>query len=115
MKPRATQRLRDEFLVDVLDAEVNALHKLWSAPPPAADDRRGAIEVQFANAHTLRKGDLLAVILPDIYLEHDLIRKHLAPYRAKLFGYSVYSLNSAAYFAQIYNYIKLFYETRKLL
>jgi hypothetical protein len=115
MKPRATRNFEDEFLVDILDAEVKALHRLWSVPPPTADDRRGAIEVQFDEAHTLNKGDLLAVILPDVYLEHAAIRKFLASYGAKLYGYSVYSLNSAAYFSQIYRYLHSFYEKRKLL
>jgi hypothetical protein len=50
-----------------------------------------------------------------VYLEHKAIRQYLAPYGAKLYGYSVYSLNAAAYFSQIYNYIKHFYEKRKLL
>jgi hypothetical protein len=112
LKPRATQSFEDEFLVDVLDAEVKALHKLWSSAPPASDDRRGAIEIQFEKGHVLKKSNLLAVIMPDIYLEHKQIRKYLANYGAKLHGYSVYSLNSAAYFSQIYHFVKRFYEAK---
>lgn len=114
MKPRPEARFRDEFLVDLLDAEVNALHKLWCSPSITADDRRAAIEIQFDETHTLTKRNLLAIILPDIYLEHPTIRDFLIHYKAKAYGYSVYSLNSAAYISQIYDYVKLFYESKKL-
>jgi hypothetical protein len=115
MKPRSEARFRDEFLVDLLDAEVNALHKLWCSPSITADDRRGAIEIQFDEAHILTKRNLLAIILPDIYLEHSAIRDLLVHYDAKAYAYSVYSLNAAAYISQIYDYVKLFYGKRNLL
>jgi hypothetical protein len=113
MKPRSESRFRDEFLVELFDAEVNALHKLWCSPSPTADDRRAAIEIQFDEIHNLTKRNLLAIILPDVYLEHPTIRDFLNSYKAKAYGYSVYPLNSAAYISQIYDYVKLFYESTK--
>ncbi|MGH7047383.1 MAG: hypothetical protein ACREE2_13465 [Stellaceae bacterium] len=115
MRLRPAHRFNDEFLVDLLDSEVKAVHKLWSSSASSADDRRCAIEVQFQDAITLDKGKLLAVILPDIYLEHPTMRGFLRRSGAKAYGYSVYTLNSAAFFSQIYDYVKLFYEKRGLL
>jgi hypothetical protein len=115
MKPRSEQRFTDEFLVDLFDAEVKALHKLWSSVGNPADDRRCTIEVQFDEALSLDNKKLLALVLPDIYFEHPIVKKFLHKTEAKAYPYSVYSLNSAAYFAQIYHNVKIFYEKRGLL
>jgi hypothetical protein len=98
MKPRSEQKFNDEFLVDLLDAEVKALHKLWSSVGNPADDRRCAIEVQFEEAVPLEKKTLLAVVLPDVYFEHPMVKKFLHKTSAKAYPYSVYSLNSSAFF-----------------
>lgn len=115
MKPRPEHKFFDEFLVDIFDSEVKALHRLMSNASKAIDDRRCAIEVQFDKAVSLDKGKLLAIIAPDIYLEHSSVKKFVKSNRISAFGYSVFTLNSAAFFSQIYSYAKRFYEKRGLL
>lgn len=104
---------KNDFQIEILDEEIIALHKLIDAKSDKYDDRRFSIEAQFAEGFDLNERKLLAVVLPDVYLENKeistRIEKDLA---ATILSYAIYPLNVTHYYYAIYERVEQFYKDR---
>jgi hypothetical protein len=113
LKCASEDSFTEAFTVESIESEVRALHKLYSNPQARVDDRRATIEMQFSEDILLKDRKLLAIILPDIYLEDSAIVKYCRKHRVEILPYDAFPLNSAAYTAIIYSKLKEFYRRRR--
>ena len=109
LKPRDSSDFEAAFDVDVLDEEIKALHKLISYKDGAVDDRRFAIECQCDHDLVLKKSRVLAVILPESYIENEsvvtFVEKELD---ASLITYPIFALKKEFYYYAIYEKVEAF-------
>lgn len=117
LKPKSDTDFKTEYSITAFDAEIMATLKLASETTPNTfDDRRLCIEVQSEEPVTLTGSKMLAVVLPEIYLDEDGVRDRIQNvWGAEPIGYQMFSLNVASYHGMIYNEILKFYERRGLL
>jgi hypothetical protein len=114
LKPRAETEFNDMFDVDTLDEEVKALYELSARPSSSYDDRRFAIELQFPGDVTLDPGKVLAVIVPETYLESRQYISTIESIGAKIISYPIYPTNSMYYYGVIYEKLDHFYRSEGL-
>lgn len=112
LKARSESDFTSRYSVDILDEEVRALHALIATRmPKTTDDRRASIEVSFSTAYDLSRGKVLAVVLPEIYLESDEIIQHIeVELNAEPIAYPITTQNVSYYFATIYALVEQFYQ-----
>ena len=99
------------FDVGVLEEEIKALHKLITLKHEALDDRRFAIEIQTENEFALVKDQVLAVVLPENYIENSRVVQFVEKdLNAKLLTYPLYPLKKDYYYYAIYERVDHFFR-----
>jgi hypothetical protein len=113
LKSLSADELRSGYQLEIFNEEILALHKLIRSKSDRFDDRRFSIEAQFSDGFDLKDRKLLAVVLPDIYLESkDLVDKIEGELGAEILSYSIYPLNVSQYYYAIYERVELFYRAK---
>lgn len=111
LKPISEDFFKNEFQVEVLNEEILALHKLIRSKSDKFDDRRFSIEAQFSESFDFATRKLLAVVVPDIYLENpEIVSRVQDDFHATILSYSIYPLNVSHYYYAIYERIEHFYR-----
>jgi hypothetical protein len=77
LKSRGKGDFEARFDVGVLEEEIKALHKLITVKDNRTDDRRFAIEVQSDRQFDLVKDSVLAVVLPEAYIEDPKVVRYV--------------------------------------
>jgi hypothetical protein len=113
---RLNARPRDQFEnyfdVDVLNEEIKALHKLISFKDGKVDDRRFAIEIQSDEDLLLNTNSLIAIVMPETYVENQTLFKHIKNVlKASIITYPIYPLKKEYYYYAIYEKVELFLKT----
>lgn len=112
LNPRSKGDFENRFDVSVLDEEIRALHKLVSLKGGSTDDRRFAIELQTDHQLELIRENVLAVVLPEAYIEAPkvvtYVEKELG---AELITYPLYPLKKDYYYYAIYEKIDHFFRS----
>lgn len=106
-----------EYSLNVMDAELKALHKLSTETNAMSfDDRRFTIEVQSSSELDLTVTRPLAVVAPSDYFENADFRRHvIETWQAEPISYPIYPLSVANCYGQIYERVFEFYKSRHLL
>ncbi len=117
MQPKERGTFEEEFSLTVKEAQVKAAHTLASHSKASSfDDRRFSIEVQIDHSVDLTIHRPIAVVLPTVYLDNvDIREKIINEWNAEPLTYQISSLNSSAYYGQIYALVRAFYEERGFL
>jgi hypothetical protein len=111
LKSRGPADFESRFDVGVLDEEVKALHKLITLKHSALDDRRFAIELQTEHDVALVKDQVLAIVLPESYIENSRVVRFIErDLNAKILTYPVYPLKKDYYYWAIYEKVDHFYK-----
>ena len=111
LKSRGSADFESRFDVGVLDEEVKALHKLITLKHSALDDRRFAIELQTEHDVALVKEQVLAIVLPESYLENSRVVQFIErDLNAKILTYPVFPLNKNYYYWTIYERVDHFFK-----
>ncbi len=117
LKPKNVDQFNNEFSLNPFDAEIQATMKLaGETTPNTFDDRRFCIEVQTDQSLKLESAKILAVVLPEIYLDIDSVRDRIQnEWNAEPIGYQMYSLSVSNYHSLIYKEIHDFYKRQNFL
>lgn len=115
MEPRSSSGFKELHSLGPLDAELFALHKLAMHFSGKIDDRRAAIELQVDTDVELTPSKLLAVVMPEEYLEAERLVASIEEMGAEVLTYPTYPLNLDAYYALIYNVVFEFYREKGLV
>ncbi|WP_421123145.1 hypothetical protein [Sphingobium yanoikuyae] len=117
LNPKTSDEFNNEFSLSPFDAEIQATMKLaGESTPNTFDDRRLCIEVQTDESLKLNNAKMLAVVLPEIYLDIDGVRDRIQnEWNAEPIGYQMFSLSVANYHSLIYKEISDFYKRKGLL
>jgi hypothetical protein len=111
LKSRGQADFEARFDVGVLEEEVKALHKLITLKHEALDDRRFAIEIQTEHEFALVKDQVLAVVLPETYIENvRVVRFVERELNAKLLTYPLFPLKKDYYYYAIYERVDHFFR-----
>lgn len=109
LKSRPKGQFEASFEVEVLDEEVKALHKLIETKSDSFDDRRFAIELQSENDVHLNSGSVMAVILPESYIESQIVFNYVTnDLSAKILTYPIHSLKKEYHYYAIYQLVYTF-------
>jgi hypothetical protein len=115
LKPRPASQFETQFDVEILEEEIKALHKLISFKQDKLDDRRFAIEMQSSHDVVLNRDQVLAVILPESYIESqpvvEYIERHL---KASMITYPLFPLKKEFYYYTIYEKVETFFRQKGL-
>ncbi len=105
-----------KYSIDVLDEEIRALHALITTRMPnSPDDRRASIEVSFDKSFDLSKRKVLAIVVPEIYLESDEIMQYIeVDLQAEPISYPITGQNMNHYYSCIYMLVEQFYHKKGL-
>ena len=115
LKPREKESFEAKFEVDVLNEEIKALHRLIGERNGKIDDRRFSIEIQSTKDTFLTPENVLAVVLPETYLENDEVLNYVeSNLNATLITYPIYPLNKTYYYYAIYEKVQHFFKNRGL-
>lgn len=117
LTPKSRDDVDAEFSLTPLDAEISAASRLaGEATPNSFDDRRFTIEMQYDKNVDLVSSKIIAVILPESYLDVKEIRDKIEmEWDAEPIGYPMYPLSVSMYHALIYKEVKDLYVRRGLL
>jgi hypothetical protein len=101
LKNRGKGDFDARFDVGILEEEIKALHKLVTLKDGNIDDRRFAIELQADKAFELAKDHVLAVVMPETYIEDANVVKYVETVLgAELITYPLYPLKKDYYYTQ---------------
>jgi hypothetical protein len=115
LKNRGKSDFDARFDVTVLEEEIKALHKLVTLKDSNVDDRRFAIELQSDQVFDLKKDKVLAVVMPEAYVEDPKVVKFVEDdLGAELVTYAMYPLKKDHYYYAIYEKVDHFYRSRGL-
>jgi hypothetical protein len=115
LKPTPDSAFKRDFQVEILNEEILALHKLIESKSDKYDDRRFSVEAQFSEGFDLKERKLLAIVLPDIYLENrEIVKLIEQQFSATILSYAIYPLNVSYYYYAIYERVENFYRERGL-
>lgn len=115
LDPRSRTDFMRRFDVGVDDEEILALQELMVAHSEKSDDRRAAIEVQTDVELKLNKGEFLAVVFPEEYVESDAFMDKLEALEAEPLPYSTSPLKQEMYYSTIYTIIFDFYRAKRFI
>src|SRR5262249_20307503 len=91
LKSRGKSDFEARFDVNVLEEEIKALHRLITLKNNSIDDRRFSIEIQTDKDFPLEKENVLAVIMPEPYIESQAVVKYVEDLlKAELITYPIY-------------------------
>jgi hypothetical protein len=112
LKARPEHIFLEKYAIDVLDEEIRALHALITTrAPKSADDRRASIEVSFNRSYDLVADDVLAIVIPEIYLESNKIMNYIEnELNAEPISYPILMQNVQYYYYCIYGLVEQFYQ-----
>src|SRR6185437_720453 len=103
LKTRAKGDFEGRFDVGVLEEEIKALHRLVTSKDNSVDDRRFAIELQTEHQLDLVSDNVLAVVLPESYIENPRVVSYVEDtLQAELITYPLYPLKKDYYYYAIY-------------
>jgi hypothetical protein len=104
LKTRPKGDFEGRFEVGVLEEEIKALHRLVTLKDNSVDDRRFAIELQTDGQFELISDNVLAVVLPEPYIENPAVVSYVESYLdAQLITYPLYPLKKDYYYYAIYD------------
>jgi hypothetical protein len=109
---RPKEQFESRFDVEVLDEEMKALYKLILAKDKKFDDRRFAIEMQFARNIELHDKRPILAIFPETYLEDANYLKKIRDMGAEILTYPIYPLRKEYFYYTIYEKLDQFYASR---
>jgi hypothetical protein len=112
LNARPESQFKAQFEIDVLDEEVQALHRLIETKNENFDDRRFAIELQFDKAISLNSRKPLCVILPETYLSNEDYVKRIEKLGVKIISYPLYPLRKEYFYMSIYEKLDHFYAEK---
>lgn len=117
LNARSVGSFNSDFDVDVLDAEVSAVHRLSNEKSANSfDDRRLTVEVQTDADVELSVTRPLAVIAPNEYFDNKAVLKVVeSDWGAQPLGYDITPLNVRQYYSQIYSIANIFYKDEGLI
>jgi hypothetical protein len=112
LKTRPKVDFEGRFDVGVLDEEIKALHKLVTLKDNNVDDRRFAIELQTEHQLELVSDTVLAVVLPESYIEDPRVVAYVEDeLEAELITYPLYPLKKDYYYYAIYEKVDHFFRS----
>jgi hypothetical protein len=112
LKTRPKGDFEGRFDVGVLEEEIKALHKLVALKDSKLDDRRFAIELQSDQSLELIRENVLAVVLPETYIEDPLVVSYVEEkLEAQIVTYPLYPLKKDYYYYAIYEKVDHFFRT----
>lgn len=112
LKPRAADEFEARFDVNVLEEEIKALHKLIAFKEGAVDDRRFAIEYQIEGDWALEKDKVLAVVLPESYIESERVVSYIEnDLGAEIITYPFYPMKKEYHYYAIYQKVEAFLKS----
>jgi hypothetical protein len=116
-KPRSESEFLERYGVDILDTEVRSIHSLITdGMPYKSDDRRATIEVSLPHAVKLTSDRVLAVVIPERYLDCEIIMNYIqSDLRADVLSYPEYSQNVEFYYSFIYQKVEAFFREQGYL
>jgi hypothetical protein len=110
LKMRDRTDFESRFDVGVLEEEIKALHRLLTLKDKAVDDRRFAIEVQIDKDVLLQKDNVLAVVIPEPYIENADVTEYIeVTLDAEILTYPIYPLKKDYYYYAIYERVDNFF------
>lgn len=109
---RPKEQFESMFDLDVLDEEMKALHRLIQHKDKKFDDRRFAIEMQFADDIELKDRKPILAIFPETYLTNEDYIAKIEALGAEILTYPVYPLRKEYYYYAIYDKLNQFYTDR---
>jgi hypothetical protein len=115
LNPRDKRDFTSRFDVGVDDEEVQALQELFVTYSEKVDDRRATIELQSEDGLELRRGELLAVVFPEEYVESEKFMKSLRALGADPLPYASQPLRQEMYYSTIYTTIFEYYRKKKFV
>ncbi len=100
------------FDVGILDEEIKALYKLINLKDGQIDDRRFSIELQTDHAIELVSDNVLAVVLPEVYIESPKVVSYIEEeLEAELITYPMYPFKKDYYYYAIYERVDNFFRS----
>jgi hypothetical protein len=115
LKNRGAADFESRFDVGILEEEIKALHKLVTLKDNAVDDRRFSIEIQVDRELELTKDKVMAVVLPETYIENSQVVKYIEKtLDAAILTYPIYPLKKDYYYYAIYEKVDHFFNQRGL-
>lgn len=113
LKTRAKGDFEGRFDVGVLEEEIKALHRLVTSKDNSVDDRRFAIELQTEHQLDLVSDNVLAVVLPESYIENPRVVSYVEDtLQAELITYPLYPLKKDYYYYAIYERVDHFFRSK---
>ncbi|MEZ5749888.1 MAG: hypothetical protein R3D83_08460 [Caenibius sp.] len=111
MRPRDRRDFDDTYEVEVTDEEIKALYELISHNSENLDDRRFAIELQSEDDILIGNGKCKAIVIPEEYLESDILLDICKSYNIEIMSYPSFPLKQEMYYHTIYNAIFELYRS----
>lgn len=116
MDPRNETDFQRRFNVQITDEEITALYELIKAKRGAGDDRRLSLEVQFDHAVELSDRNVLAVVIPEVYLESAIIMETIEiDLKAEAIPYPIWPIKKEFHYHAIYTAVHEFYKDKGLV
>lgn len=99
--------------ISMLDTEIQSIHKLSMSGAKGKDDRNFSIEAQIEGDVELSPSQLMAVIVPDPYLEdYEFLSRVTDNWTCDLLSYDVYPLNPDTFYYAIYNQVETYFRDK---
>ena len=115
LKSRAKGDFEARFDVGILEEEIRALYKLVTLKDSKLDDRRFAIELQSDHQLELVSDNVLAVVLPEPYIEDPRVVSDVEDQlKAQMITYPLYPLRKDYYYYAIYEKVDHFFRSSGL-
>jgi hypothetical protein len=114
LKPRDPGDFRRRFSIEVTDEEIAALLKLIEFKGEGyADDRRWSIEMQYPDPIALDSNNVLAVVVPEVYLTSRVITRAIEiDLKAEVLSYAIYPFKKEFHYHAIYAAVHEFYKQK---
>jgi hypothetical protein len=115
LKSRAKGDFEARFDVGILEEEIRALYKLVTLKDSKLDDRRFAIELQSDHQLELVSDNVLAIVLPEPYIEDPRVVSDVEDQlKAQMITYPLYPLRKDYYYYAIYEKVDHFFRSSGL-
>jgi hypothetical protein len=105
------KKIRDEHLLTMSHAEIQALGKLYrEGSTKNNDDRAAAIEVQISDDIPLKKENLVGVVIPEEYTRTDGVVESLKKLTKLIETYRLLPLSISQHYSTIYDGVERVYK-----